>query len=50
MSNTTGYSEGENCRYVIVEIGAVVHDEKSNQWVATEVAIVFSLNDRKYVS
>ena len=30
-SNTAGCCEGENYRCVVVEIGAVVHYEKSNQ-------------------
>ena len=33
----------------MVKVGVVVHDEKSNQQVASEVAIVFSLYDRRYV-
>ena len=41
--------KGKNHRYFMVKVGAIVHDEKSNQQVAFEAVTVFSSYDRRYI-
>lgn len=40
----------EKTRCIMVEIGVAMHDEMSDQEIALEVVIVFSSDDRRYIT